>query len=205
MSSIVGIDFDNTLISYDEVFFNHALDLKLISPESNRNKKDVRDAIRLLPDGEVVWQKVQAFVYGKGIAQARLNEGARDFIRECIQKNIKVYVVSHKTEFSNFDKDKVNLRDAALDWMTAQHFFEINGLGLNRNQVYFESTRLEKINRMKVLGCTHFIDDLQEVFLEEGFPNNVKKILYAPADQKLVAKDLIILDSWKRIHEHFFN
>jgi hypothetical protein len=188
---IIGIDFDNTLIGYDEVFFNHALRLNLIGPKVAKLKKNVRDQIRRQKDGEITWQKLQAFAYGQGISQARFNEGAEDFLKTCAQKGIKVYVVSHKTAYSPFDTQKINLRQAALDWMAVHGFF--NGLGLRKTQVYFEPTRAQKIARLKSLGCTHFIDDLQEVFLEKIFPKGVEKILYSP--------DM----NWKKIYEDFFN
>lgn len=197
MLKVIGIDFDNTLINYDEVFFNHALSLNLIGPETNKNKKDVRDKIRLLTDGEIIWQKIQAFVYGQGIAQACLNEGVETFLKTCAQQEIKVYVISHKTEYSPFDAHKINLRQVALDWMKAN--------GFNKAQVYFESTRAQKIERIKSLKCTHFIDDLPEVFLEDGFPSGTKKILYAPGFEAPPRDDIAVAGSWKKIHEYFFN
>ncbi|MFI5205383.1 MAG: HAD family hydrolase [Candidatus Paceibacterales bacterium] len=203
-SRAVGIDFDNTLINYDEVFFNHALSLNLIGPGTKKNKKEVRDQIRLLADGEIIWQKIQAFVYSRGIAGACLNQGAEDFLRTCSQQGIKVYVVSHKTEFSRFDATRVNLRRAALDWMTANHFFMEEGLGLHKDQVYFEATRSQKIGRLQSLGCTHFIDDLEEVFLEKTFPEDIEKILFAPQGDSSISGDVKVFKSWGRIYEYFF-
>lgn len=204
-NSVVGIDFDNTLISYDEVFFNHALSLNLIGPQTNKNKKDVRDQIRLLADGEIIWQKIQAFVYGRGISQACLNEGVEDFLKTCAQRGIKVYVVSHKTEYSPFDGTRVNLRRAALDWMTANHFFRADGMGLCSDQVYFEATRSQKMGRLQSLGCTHFIDDLEEVFLEKTFPEGVEKILLAPQGDTGISGDMKVFKSWGSIYEYFFS
>lgn len=202
--SIVGVDFDNTLISYDEVFFNYALSLNLISPATNKNKKEVRDKIRLLPDGEIIWQKVQAFVYGQGISQACFNEGAEDFLKMCVQQGIKIYVVSHKTEYSRFGTHQVSLRQAALSWMAANDFFRTDGLGLCRDQVYFEETRSQKIGRLRFLGCTHFIDDLEEVFLEKTFPEGIEKILFAPQADPGIGSDVKVFDSWRKIYEYFF-
>lgn len=204
-NSIVGVDFDNTLISYDEVFFNHALDLKLINPETNKSKKDVRDKIRLLPDGEIIWQKMQAFVYGKGISQACINDGTQDFLKACARYRIKVYIVSHKTKYSHYDPDQVNLRQAALDWMTANDFFKAEGLGLCSDQVYFEATRSQKIGRLKSLGCTHFIDDLEEVFLEKEFPVGVEKILFSPQAEASLSDGMKVFKSWVKINEYFFS
>jgi hypothetical protein len=204
-SRAVGIDFDNTLINYDEVFFNHALSLNLIGPQTRKNKKDVRDQIRLLADGEIIWQKMQAFVYGRGIAQASLNQGVEDFLKTCVQQGIQVYVVSHKTEFSRYDADQVNLRQAALDWMSANRFFSSGGMGLHRTQVYFETTRSQKIGRLQSLGCTHFIDDLEEVFLERNFPDGIEKILFSPQAVSGSSGDMKVFQSWGRIYEYFFS
>src|ERR1051325_6940804 len=62
-------------------------------------KRSIRDRIRLLPDGEIEWQKCQALLYGQRIAEAKLVEGVADFIRLCRERGIPVHIVSHKTEF----------------------------------------------------------------------------------------------------------
>ena len=49
------------------------------------------------------------------------------------------------------------------------------------SNVYFESTRAEKIERIIALSCTHFIDDLEEVFDDPAFPSNVERLLLSPA------------------------
>ena len=51
----IGIDFDNTLIDYDGVFVAAARERGLIGREIAGSKRAVRDAIRLLPDGELTW------------------------------------------------------------------------------------------------------------------------------------------------------
>jgi hypothetical protein len=48
----IGIDFDNTLINYDDVFFAMAKRSGLIGSGVPSRKQDVRDAIRKLPDGD---------------------------------------------------------------------------------------------------------------------------------------------------------
>ena len=92
-----------------------------------------------------------------------------------------------------------------MTWMRNHGFFDSDGLGLSENDVYFESTRIEKIERIKKLGCTHFIDDLEELFLEESFPGHVGKILFAPYGMKLSLRGVIVASSWKDIHNYFFN
>ena len=52
---------------------------------------------------------------------------------------------------------------------------------------------------------SHFIDDLEETFLEEGFPPTVQGILYAPAvDHSQAIEKLMIATDWKEITQYFF-
>ncbi len=189
MTTVVGIDFDNTLVSYDALIRRVAVERGLIADGVDTGKKAVRDQIRLLPGGEIEWQKVQGLIYGPRMAQAQLMPGAAEFIRECRARRWPLYVISHKTEFAGYDETKTNLREAALAWMTAQGFFDAGGFGFSREHVFFEGTRDAKIERIRALGCTHFIDDLEEVFLEPSFPAGVRQFLFA---------------SWPALHDDFF-
>ena len=65
---------------------------------------------------------------------------------------VPVVIVSHKTEFGHHDPDRVNLRDAARDWMAAHGFFHPNGFGIAPDAVYFEATRQDKLARIRQLG-----------------------------------------------------
>src|ERR1700722_8407930 len=120
----IGIDFDNTIITYDDVFRASAAAGGVIAPGFSGNKQAVRDAIRLLPDGELAWQRLQGQVYGKGITDAKMVSGFAAFLRRANAEDCAVVVVSHKTEYGHFDPDRVNLRTAALDWMAEQGLFD---------------------------------------------------------------------------------
>jgi hypothetical protein len=98
----------------------------------------------------------------------------------------------------------VDLRRAALDWMKAQNLFE-PGTGLSPQQVFFESTREEKVERIRALGCTHFIDDLAEVFAEPGFPRDAAKLLFAPHGTGEMGEGVEIFRSWPELNEFFFD
>ena len=115
----IGIDFDNTIIAYDEVFCAEAKRCGLIDSDFIGSKQAVRDAIRLLPDGELAWQRLQGQVYGKGIVGGVVMPGVEAFLHRCKAERCEVAVVSHKTEFGHYDPDQVNLRKAAFDWMAA--------------------------------------------------------------------------------------
>jgi phosphoserine phosphatase len=205
MTPTIGIDFDNTIVSYDELMCRAALERGLIGDAGDRTKRAVRDRIRERPDGAIEWQKLQALVYGPLMSGARPTDGVEAFIRWCRDAGMAVCIVSHKTEYANYDATRTNLRDAALAWMAAHRFFEPDGLTLTRGSVYFESTRADKIARIGKLGCSHFVDDLEEVFLEPAFPADVHKILYAPDRTRVSSNGAIVVPSWQALREYFLD
>jgi len=201
----IGIDFDNTIVSYDALMYEAALDRGLIKDGADRTKRAVRDRIRQLPDGEIEWQKLQALAYGPLMRSAQLIEGVQEFICACRDRDIAVFIVSHKTEYANYDETRTNLRTAALEWMTDKRFFDAEGFDLSRADVYFESTRSDKIARIERMGCSHFIDDLEEVLLEPSFPAHVDKILYAPDALSMATGGVTVMPSWRAVREYFFD
>jgi hypothetical protein len=198
----IGIDFDNTLVRYDTVFHKYAIERGLIPIETPKDKYIIRQRIRELSNGEHYWTELQGLVYGVKMEEAKLAEGADQFLKECKQRKTPVSIISHKTKFPVIGI-QVNLREAAMDWMESNGFF--SEYGLSREQVFFESTRAEKINRIITQGCSHFIDDLEEVFLEREFPKEVEKILYAPGKKGNFPGSIRIFDSWQSITDYFFS
>lgn len=150
------------------------------------------------------WRRLQAAVYGPLIGQAELIEGVVQFLEMCKRREIKVYVVSHKTELAAADETGTSLREAALDWMFSQGFFARDGSGISPLDVYFEDTRQRKIERILRLGCTHFIDDLLETFMEPTWPAEVDKILYAPNFPESVRQDITVCATWEAIRDYLF-
>lgn len=204
MKTIIGIDFDNTLVSYDTLMHEVALDQGWISADTPKSKRHIRDSIRRLPDGDIQWQKVQGIVYGPRMQEANLIDGVTRFMLTCRQRRIETYIVSHKTQFANYDDSRTPLRQAALQWMDAHRFFARDGLGLSESHVQFESTRAAKVARIKQLGCTVFIDDLEETFNEPDFPSGVEKILFSPGSSGFQAVHVHVKQSWQEIFDHVF-
>jgi hypothetical protein len=202
---IFGVDFDNTLVVYDELFRTIAAERGLISAGAGGGKRQIRDAIRMLPGGEIQWQKLQAVAYGPRIGEARLAEGAGTFLGLCRRAGVKVYVISHKTERAGYDETGTNLRNAAMRLMEVHQLFGAEGFGLEEDAIYFGATRREKIGYIRSLGCTHFIDDLEETFLEDSFPAGVQKILYAPKPPADAPSGVIVAVSWKHICDYLFD
>ncbi|MDP1571568.1 MAG: hypothetical protein Q8L86_16360 [Vicinamibacterales bacterium] len=204
MTPVVGLDFDNTIVTYDALIHRTARERGLIAPGTDINKRVVRDEIRRLPDGDIEWQKVQGLVYGPLMGAAQLIDGVDAFIRRCRAEDLRVFIVSHKTPYAGYDDTRTNLREAALGWMEAQGFFDPAGLGFRRDHVFFESTREAKVARIRELGCTLFVDDLEEVFAEPSFPSDVTKILLTPEPSGGDADGTVALPDWQAIHDHVF-
>jgi len=198
--SRIGIDLDNTLVLYDGVLARLARGAGLIAPEFAGSKREIRDLIRSLSDGEAQWMELQAALYGSRMEEAEFAEGADAFLAQCRERGIDVFVVSHKTRFAARDTEqRCDLHVAALGWMENAGFFSPRKFGLPRQNVFFEPTREAKCRRIATLGCTHFIDDLVEVFVDPAFPRGVEKHLYVPEAGPLPEGGFTAYRSWHDI------
>jgi hypothetical protein len=204
MNAVLAVDFDNTIVSYDELIYRVAVDMELLPKGHVLNKEEARRLIRLQADGELAWQRIQAAIYGPRIAEAQLIDGVVPFFQQCKARGIPVYVVSHKTEYASQDETRTDLRSAAVGWMKGHGFFEESGLGLSPSNVYFEDTRSKKVERVMSLGCSHLIDDLEETFLEESFPADVEKLLYSPHAAHSSIPGVRTVSSWEDIADYVF-
>lgn len=200
----IGIDFDNTLICYDEAFLAAAKKRGLVSHNFLANKRALRDAIRQTPDGELHWQKLQGYVYGQGLDSAALFEGAGNFLVRCREEGYEISIVSHKTQYGHYDPEHVDLRKAALGWMEDQRFFSSTGFGIARDHVYLEASRPDKLVRIGAIRCTHFIDDLEEVLSDPGFPMDVDKILFCES-REAPSGAFTVCRSWQEIEQAIFH
>ena len=201
----IGIDFDNTIASYDQAFVNLAIKWGLIPVGAATNKNEVRYTLRRQEGGEHEWQRLQGRVYGAEIECANLIVGVGAFLTEARARGDQVFIVSHKTEFGHFDKDRINLREAARKWMENLGFFEADGYALAPEHVFFLPTREEKIAQIAALDLNWFIDDLAEVFLTDGFPESVGKILFTNDSEGLHVKAAgLVKGCWKDIQDELY-
>jgi len=177
----IGVDFDNTIACYDNVFTNVAYEMGLILESAFFTKDEVKRIIHLGNLGDTNWQKLQGQVYGKFMYLASVFPGFTEFLKLAKLKGHEVFIVSHKSLYGHFDEKKIPLRDEAMRWLIENKFVGNDLLMIPKENVFFEATRQEKIDRIKSISFTHFIDDLQEVFDEELFPDSVSKYLFDPA------------------------
>jgi len=191
----IGIDLDNTIISYENIFHSIAKNHFLIK-ESENIKNDLRSFLRSKKNGEIEWQKVQADVYGKYILKAKLFEGVYRFLYRAKINGHKIFIISHKTRFSSCDKT-VNLRKAATEFLEGKEI--LNKSFQLFDELIFSNTRAEKISEINRLGLDFFIDDLQEVLNDHKFNNNTCKILFGKPS---VDSTLTSFEFWGEIESY---
>jgi len=204
MTRVIGIDFDNTIVTYDRVFYEAALERGLVGADVEPTKRAIRDRLRQSAEGDVAWQRMQGLVYGPLMPRAQMMPGLDAFLTHGRRAGHRIVVVSHKTEQGHFDDTGTNLRTAALEWMDTAGFFDPERFSLDRGDVFFESTRPGKVRRIAALGCSDFIDDLEEVFLEPEFPASTAKVLFAPHVREPQRAGALVMRNWREISEHYF-
>lgn len=190
----IGIDLDNTLVSYDAVFLALArekgIGLGLTEASVPPSKKTIRDAVRAAA-GNDVWTELQGLAYGPRMKDARMMPGAEDFLRCARERGAELFVVSHKTRQSAAGGH--DLHAPALEWLRSHGVMSRTGAGSARSGagkldlglkpgegVFLEETKDAKFARIASLRLTHFIDDLEEFLRDPAFPASVEKWHFAP-------------------------
>ena len=198
----IGIDFDNTIADYDDVFRLAAQREKLVGATFSGGKQAVREAVRALDRGEERWMRLQGRIYGAFMPEARPVEGVARFLEAARNAGAELYIVSHKTEYGHFDEERISLRDAARRWMREHGV--LGHRGLPEEHLFFTASRSEKIERIRALDCAHFIDDLPEVFQEPDFPKSVGRHLLCREGGALPAGPFTAYRGWDEIRDAFF-
>ena len=192
----IGIDFDNTVVNYDEVFKKVALQLSLIKKDWNGTKQELRKKI-IREKNEEVWKKLQGLVYGKYMHLAKISDGFINFFVKAKLLGAKLYIISHKTIHGHYDKDKVLLRKEALKWINKKKILDFDN-------IYFESSIENKIKRINSLKLDYFIDDLFLILNNKNFSRKVKKILFNKIENKKFSQNIKQIDEWFKVKDFIF-
>jgi hypothetical protein len=86
--------------------------------------------------------------------------------------------------------------------MEARGLFAPDIYAIPRQNVFFESSRPEKLARIAALHCTCFIDDLEEVLIDPGFPPGVKRVLFGT---RAASPHFAACPSWQGIAQAVFD
>ena len=185
---LIGVDFDNTIVCYDELFHREAVLRDLIPPETPRIKGAVRNCLRQTKR-ERSWTELQGHVYGTVIDDAPPFPGVIDFFTECKQRDIDLCIISHRSRTPYLGED-IDLHLAANRWLQKQNI-ELD--------IFLEVTKEAKFQRIARQRCNYFIDDLAEFLLDEQFPLGVERILFDPHISQPSLTKIRRADSWSEI------
>jgi len=175
---VIGIDFDNTIISYDKVFYLAAADWGYDLADVAQSKTAVRDHMRSLGDEEK-WIELQGYVYGKKMIEAEPFPGVLDFFERAKQAGVELRIISHKTKHP-FKGPKYDLHDATRHWLSKLGLVDSERFGIGTGNIFLELTKEAKAGRIASESCSVFIDDLPEFLQHEAFPAEVKQVLFDP-------------------------
>jgi len=185
----IGIDLDNTIIDYSNAYIkiNH----KFLYIKKKISKKRLKIKIeKIFPNKG--WSKIQEILFGKFIIYCKPYYGFDNFYKKSLKEDHTIYIVSHKTNLSEYSK-KYQIKKAAKSWIFK------NIKDIKKNNIFFEKTILKKIERIKKLKLDIFIDDIHQVLTHEKFDKNCFKILFK--DKK---KNLKSFNSWEKIQKYIY-
>lgn len=192
---ILGIDFDNTIVCYDGLFYAEALKRKLISPEIPQDKKSIRKSL-VKKGREEDFTILQGYMYGPGIVQAHAYQGVINCLQKLKEYGVILVIISHKTPLPYLG-EQYDLHTFARNWLE-KNKFHANNL-IERENVFFEASKGLKLKRIAEQKCTHFIDDLPSVLNHPLFPEKTKALLFNP--QNDFKTKLSSFNTWKEIED----
>ena len=188
----LGIDFDNTIISYEDIFYKLAFEKNLIKESFPKKKFLIRDFL-INKNLEDEFTIMQSEVYGKRILEARPTFGLIEYLKKLSKKNIELFIVSHKTKYP-YKGPKYNLHEAANKWLLKHGFFNKDYLGFSINKIFFEESKENKVKKIKELNCTHYVDDLPEILNLIDY--ECIKILYDPYENHKNDNNFHKIEKW---------
>ena len=200
---IIGLDLDNTLVSYEAAFLAASKSFKESLPSTLKTKNQIRDFIRKLPNGEHSWQKLQGLTYGNYVlSHASLYPGVKRFLWRCKQRGYRVKIVSHKTKYGHYDIKNIPLRQVALDFLSEQGL--LNSENPLIQDVVFMSTREEKVECIRGQYFDWFVDDLPSVINDLNGVSGLNTILFdsiiKQTDNVLVdTESTVVASDWQQI------
>jgi hypothetical protein len=196
---VIGVDFDNTIVCYDDLFHGVAVEQGMIPASVAASKGEVRAYLEERGQGDT-WTKLQGYVYGARLPAAVPFSGVVEFFRRSVAAGVPVCIISHKTRYPALGP-AYDLHEAAQQWLEMQGFYDPARIGLARDRVYFELTQEAKVNRIAEVGCAIFIDDLPDVLMRPEFPSRAQRILFDPHRQYAAEKAYHHTSSWSEIEQ----
>ena len=188
---IIGIDFDNTIVCYDEVF------AQLATRSGAKSKAAFQSLLRSNAEGEWEWTLAQGQAYGPGLTQAQPYSGFIETASQLLTAGHQIRIISHKTRYPTAG-DTHDLHAAARSWINNQLALLIE-LGFDPVQhVRLEPDLEAKLQAIKSEQCDFFIDDLESILAAPDFPVETNPIWFKP-DHRPSRSCFPVLADWTKL------
>lgn len=197
----IGVDLDNTIVSYDGLFQRVAVREGLVPADCPPDKQAVRDLLRAA-GREDDWTRLQGRIYGDAMTEALPFAGVADFFRMAEARGWELFIVSHRTR-QPYLGPLADLHQAARDWLRHKGFTDGASGGLAAARVFLEESLEAKLQRIADLRLDVFIDDLPELLLHRDFPAQVERVCFDPANRCLDA-NLQCVAAWRELTDRWF-
>jgi hypothetical protein len=177
----IGLDFDNTIVCYDQAITVLAEEVFELPKEMPRTKLALRDFLRAA-GREREWTSFQGALYGPGMHHAQPFDGAISTMQQLASEGHELVIISHRSRWP-YAGPTYDLHEAARGWVADN----LQSLGLFGNKgdedhVYFLETRDQKVEMITFWRCNVFLDDLAEVLCAPSFPSSTLGIHFCPGE-----------------------
>jgi hypothetical protein len=193
---IIGLDFDNTIVCYNQAIVKLSQSIPELPSSISRTKLGLRDYLRST-GREAEWTAFQGTLYGPGMEHAEPFEGALETMLQMVADGHRLVIISHRSRHP-YAGPPYDLHAAARTWVALR----LQSLGLfsntldHANAVNFLETREKKITMIGELACDVFVDDLPEVLNDKHFPSQTMPVLFDPAREHGARNNTHPLTDW---------
>lgn len=174
----IGLDFDNTIVCYEQAIALLADEVFDLPLEVSRTKLGLRNYLRA-NGREIEWTEFQGKLYGPGMRYAQPYEGSIEAMQQLAAEGHDLFIISHRSR-RPYAGPPHDLHRAALIWVAER--LQSNRLFIGgHSTINFLETRNEKVRWISKLRCDAFLDDLPEVLLAQDFPAQTLGIHFDPS------------------------
>lgn len=174
---VVGIDFDNTLVNYDQIFSSEMTRLGIVKKGMESSKEALKRHFEAQGDGNLLWTRMQSEIYCRRLHESSIAEGALDAIRAILESGVAVRIISHKTQYPTVGF-AVDLHHCAKRWINDFVIGRLSKLNNTSIKWIFCPTVDEKWECVEQEGCDWFIDDLHSFLSDSRFPKDTTRVWY---------------------------
>ena len=192
----IGVDFDNTIVSYQESIKELADKFLDLPADISKTKQDVKGFLQAKGRNDL-WTSFQGHLYGPGMRYAKPYEGCLEALSSLIKDGHEVRIISHRSRFP-YAGEKYDLHGYASEWIERE--LACAGLldTIKRENISFHESKEQKIGMIIKTGVEIFIDDLLSILNDEQLGNGIRKFHFCP-EGNASSGDLITVSRWSEV------